>query len=301
MPVRIASTLPSQPSGSYVRKVLMNGLASGRRRTPAAPSMTPCAARRPSPHPAPGSACAFSPAMTCRRLMRKTSSPPPTRAACPWARISCPDNGARMNLQDCSITPDVGAPELIALWRDPDHNPSEHALYHARVLENPVCRWSTWDAIRSGAQPCKDLPATIQERAWSSPIWLAPNTGWSLQPGGAGGPPLAGGALGRGARGAALAKKSSTDERGRPEPPQARRSEICQEPPVNWRIRAGMPAIGCAGGGQATSTRSLDPPSRRTSASGTSAFWTSQPPLVAPVTQTVGENSSPRRARTHIR
>ena len=86
----------------------------------------------------------------------------------------CPDNGAEVNLEDCSTTPNVGAPELIARWRDPHHNPSEHALYYARVLENPVCRWSTWDALRSGAPLREDLPATIQERAWSSPIWFAP-------------------------------------------------------------------------------------------------------------------------------
>ena len=43
-----------------------------------------------------------------------------------------------------------------------------------RVLENPSCRWSTWDAIRAGEEPRSDLPKTLQERAWSSPIWYRP-------------------------------------------------------------------------------------------------------------------------------
>ncbi len=47
--------------------------------------------------------------------------------------------------------------------------------FHARVLENPTCRWSTWDALKSGEKPREDLPSTIQERAWSSPIWYIPN------------------------------------------------------------------------------------------------------------------------------
>ena len=46
-------------------------------------------------------------------------------------------------------------------------------FYYVRVLENPVCRWSTWDAIRAGETPRSDLSATIQERAWSSPIWYS--------------------------------------------------------------------------------------------------------------------------------
>ena len=84
----------------------------------------------------------------------------------------CPDNGARVNLADCSTTDNVGDPELLTFWQDPEFDSEEDAFYYLRVLENPTCRWSTWDAIREGVEPRPDLPATLQERAWSSPIWV---------------------------------------------------------------------------------------------------------------------------------
>jgi hypothetical protein len=83
----------------------------------------------------------------------------------------CPDNGASVNIQTCEITSEVGANELKVLWQDPDFNENIDAFYYVRVLENPTCRWSTWDAIRSGVEPRKEYPTTVQERAWSSPIW----------------------------------------------------------------------------------------------------------------------------------
>jgi hypothetical protein len=86
----------------------------------------------------------------------------------------CPDNSATVNLNDCSTSADSGASELKTLWSDPDFRDGQEAFYYVRVLENPVCRWSTWDAIRAGVAPRSDLPRTIQERAWSSPIWYRP-------------------------------------------------------------------------------------------------------------------------------
>ena len=86
----------------------------------------------------------------------------------------CPDNGARVNLDDCSYSRDRGAVELVTVWRDPEFDPAQRATYYARVLENPTCRWSTWDAIRAGVAPTASESATLQERAWSSPIAYRP-------------------------------------------------------------------------------------------------------------------------------
>ncbi len=86
----------------------------------------------------------------------------------------CPDNGAKVNLADCAFSADRGAGELRAVWKDPEFNASHKAFYYARVLENPTCRWSTWDAVRAGLAPRENLDAVIQERAWSSPIWVRP-------------------------------------------------------------------------------------------------------------------------------
>tara|TARA_R110002094_G_scaffold413_1_gene1885 strand:+ start:2488 stop:4419 length:1932 start_codon:yes stop_codon:yes gene_type:complete len=85
----------------------------------------------------------------------------------------CPDNGAGVNTSDCSTEAGSGANELKAYWTDPDFNADREAAYYVRVLENPTCRWSTWDAVRNGTPPNPELAETVQERAWSSPIWYA--------------------------------------------------------------------------------------------------------------------------------
>ena len=86
----------------------------------------------------------------------------------------CPANGALVNLNDCSITRGKGDVSLKTAWTDPEFRADQQAFYYVRVLENPSCRWSTWDAIRLGIEPNPDLKSTQQERAWSSPIWYKP-------------------------------------------------------------------------------------------------------------------------------
>lgn len=69
----------------------------------------------------------------------------------------CPDNGASVGLSDCSISKDSGDPELRTLWTDPDFDGDTSVAYYVRVLENPTCRWSTWDALRAGVERHPDL------------------------------------------------------------------------------------------------------------------------------------------------
>ena len=86
----------------------------------------------------------------------------------------CADNGAQVNLADCSTTGGAGAAELSAAWTDPEFDPALRAFYYVRVLENPTCRWTTWHAMRSGSKLPDNVPPVIKERAWSSPIWYTP-------------------------------------------------------------------------------------------------------------------------------
>jgi hypothetical protein len=68
----------------------------------------------------------------------------------------------------------IGSAELIGSWTDKAFEAKQHALYYVRVLLIPTPRWNTYDAVRVGLPLLKDVPATVQERAWSSPIWYKP-------------------------------------------------------------------------------------------------------------------------------
>jgi hypothetical protein len=86
----------------------------------------------------------------------------------------CPASTATVDLKTCAFSADVGDNELSAAWKDPEFGADQRALYYVRAIENPTCRWSTWDALRAGVEPSPKLQKTVQERAYSSPIWYVP-------------------------------------------------------------------------------------------------------------------------------
>jgi hypothetical protein len=96
-------------------------------------------------------------------------------------------NGANVDPDTCEAG-GTGYRALCGVWRDPDFDPAQRAVYYARVLENPSCRWSTWEcnALSASERPpaCADpsVPKEIQERAWTSPIWYEPAVRGRAQP-----------------------------------------------------------------------------------------------------------------------
>jgi hypothetical protein len=85
-----------------------------------------------------------------------------------------PPVGNTVDTKKATYTNSIGAVELIGSWTDPDFDAKRPALYYVRVLEIPTPRWTTYDAVRNNLPLLKDVPATVQERAWTSPIWYTP-------------------------------------------------------------------------------------------------------------------------------
>jgi hypothetical protein len=99
-----------------------------------------------------------------------------------WSENRKPDSatgkvpavGNTVDIKNASYTNTIGAVELKKVWKDPEFDPGLHAFYYARVIQIPTPRWSTYDANKLGVPPPTYLPATVQERAWTSPIWYTP-------------------------------------------------------------------------------------------------------------------------------
>lgn len=85
-----------------------------------------------------------------------------------------PAVGDTVDVANATWTNTIGDPELIAVWKDPDFDPSEKAFYYARVIEIPTPRWTAYEARRFSIEMPETVAMTTQERAYTSPIWYTP-------------------------------------------------------------------------------------------------------------------------------
>jgi hypothetical protein len=85
-----------------------------------------------------------------------------------------PPVGNTVDAANATWTNTIGAPELIAVWQDPDFDPEQSAFYYARVIEIPTPRWTAYEAKRYGIDMPDYVPMVTQERAYTSPIWYTP-------------------------------------------------------------------------------------------------------------------------------
>lgn len=82
--------------------------------------------------------------------------------------------GNTVDVKTASYTNTIGDASLKAVWTDPEFDASLRAFYYVRVLEIPTPRWTTFDAVKFGVDRPDDVPASIQDRVYTSPIWYTP-------------------------------------------------------------------------------------------------------------------------------
>jgi len=82
--------------------------------------------------------------------------------------------GSTVDIATATYKNTIGAATLTAFWSDPDFDPKQDAFYYVRVLEIPTPRWTTQDAAFFGVNLPDRVPPTLQERAYTSPIWYTP-------------------------------------------------------------------------------------------------------------------------------
>ncbi|WP_146345199.1 DUF3604 domain-containing protein [Falsiphaeobacter marinintestinus] len=92
----------------------------------------------------------------------------------PDANGKLPAVGNTVDVPNATWTNSIGAPELLSYWQDPDFDPALPAFYYARVIEIPTPRWTAYEAKRFGVTMDPEVPMTVQERAYTSPIWYMP-------------------------------------------------------------------------------------------------------------------------------
>lgn len=87
----------------------------------------------------------------------------------------CEMTKAKVDLSNCSYSENYGDDNIVTLWEDNNYKFDQNAFYYVRVLQNPTCRWSSYDSLRLGIEPLETYEPTVSERAWSSPIWINKN------------------------------------------------------------------------------------------------------------------------------
>jgi len=92
----------------------------------------------------------------------------------PGADGKLPAVGSTVDVGKASWSNTIGDPELITVWKDPEFDPQQRAFYYARVIEIPTPRWTAYDAKRLWSKPNPGTTMTLQERAYTSPIWYTP-------------------------------------------------------------------------------------------------------------------------------
>jgi hypothetical protein len=84
--------------------------------------------------------------------------------------------GDTVDVQKATYTNNIGDALLMAFWEDPDFDATQRAFYYVRVLEIPTPRWTTHDAAFYGVELPEGVPASQQDRAYTSPIWYTPKS-----------------------------------------------------------------------------------------------------------------------------